>query len=218
MIFSENRYPPSDQVRGRAFSGSCSNARERRMPVSKINGVNINWRVVGDRGKDDHPWVVMTTGGRRGHDEFIPLAEKIAALRLSRHAARPPQYRRVRYLDRRRRGRRNHLDARHARAAVRAECAARFLLRLLGRRAHLDPVLSELPAGGARPVAAARHRRRFCRRAAAGTTTTASSSAPPRKAAWPRSAPWRRGRSGSPPIRATATIWQNSRRDNSSTC
>ena len=44
------------------------------MPVSKINGVNINWRTVGDRG----PWLVMTTGGRRGHDEFIPLAEKIA--------------------------------------------------------------------------------------------------------------------------------------------
>jgi len=43
------------------------------MPVSKINGVNINWRVIGDRG----PWVAMTTGGRRGHDEFIPLAEKI---------------------------------------------------------------------------------------------------------------------------------------------
>ena len=45
------------------------------MPVSKINGVNINWRIVGDRG----PWVVLTTGGRRGHDEFVPLAEKIAA-------------------------------------------------------------------------------------------------------------------------------------------
>jgi pimeloyl-ACP methyl ester carboxylesterase len=44
------------------------------MPVSKINGVNINWRVIGDRG----PWIMMTTGGRRGHDEFIPLAEKIA--------------------------------------------------------------------------------------------------------------------------------------------
>jgi pimeloyl-ACP methyl ester carboxylesterase len=44
------------------------------MPVSKINGVNINWRIVGDRG----PWVVLTTGGRRGHDEFIPLAEKLA--------------------------------------------------------------------------------------------------------------------------------------------
>ena len=48
------------------------------MPVSKINGVNINWRTVGDRGNDAHPWLVMTTGGRRGHDEFIPLAEKIA--------------------------------------------------------------------------------------------------------------------------------------------
>jgi pimeloyl-ACP methyl ester carboxylesterase len=44
------------------------------MPVSRINGVNINWRVVGD----DGPWVVMTTGGRRGYDEFIPLAEKVA--------------------------------------------------------------------------------------------------------------------------------------------
>jgi pimeloyl-ACP methyl ester carboxylesterase len=44
------------------------------MPVSRINGVNISWRVVGDFG----PWVVMTTGGRRGHDEFIPLAEKVA--------------------------------------------------------------------------------------------------------------------------------------------
>lgn len=45
------------------------------MPVSTIRGVKINWQVVGD----DGPWVVMTTGGRRGHDEFIPLAEKIAA-------------------------------------------------------------------------------------------------------------------------------------------
>jgi pimeloyl-ACP methyl ester carboxylesterase len=44
------------------------------MPVSRINGVNINWRVVGDHG----PWVAMTTGGRRGYHEFIPLAEKIA--------------------------------------------------------------------------------------------------------------------------------------------
>jgi pimeloyl-ACP methyl ester carboxylesterase len=44
------------------------------MPVSKINGVNINWQVIGDRG----PWVCMTTGGRRGHEEFIPLAEKLA--------------------------------------------------------------------------------------------------------------------------------------------
>jgi pimeloyl-ACP methyl ester carboxylesterase len=49
------------------------------MPVSKINGVNINWRAVGERGPNDrNPWLVMTTGGRRGHDEFVPLAEKIA--------------------------------------------------------------------------------------------------------------------------------------------
>ena len=44
------------------------------MPISKINGVNINWQVIGDRG----PWVMATTGGRRGHDEFIPMAQKIA--------------------------------------------------------------------------------------------------------------------------------------------
>jgi pimeloyl-ACP methyl ester carboxylesterase len=44
------------------------------MPVSKINGFNINWQVVGDSG----PWVMATTGGRRGYDEFIPMAQKIA--------------------------------------------------------------------------------------------------------------------------------------------
>src|SRR5580693_3775034 len=44
------------------------------MPVTRINGININWQVVGDSG----PWVMATTGGRRGHDEFIPMAQKIA--------------------------------------------------------------------------------------------------------------------------------------------
>ena len=44
------------------------------MPVSNIRGVNINWQVVGERG----PWLMATTGGRRGHDEFIPMAQKIA--------------------------------------------------------------------------------------------------------------------------------------------
>jgi pimeloyl-ACP methyl ester carboxylesterase len=44
------------------------------MPITKINGFNINWQVIGDRG----PWVMATTGGRRGHDEFIPMAHKIA--------------------------------------------------------------------------------------------------------------------------------------------
>jgi pimeloyl-ACP methyl ester carboxylesterase len=44
------------------------------MPLTKINGVNINWQVIGDRG----PWVMATTGGRRGYDEFVPMAQKIA--------------------------------------------------------------------------------------------------------------------------------------------
>lgn len=44
------------------------------MPVSQIRGVNVNWQVIGERG----PWVMATTGGRRGHHEFIPLAQKIA--------------------------------------------------------------------------------------------------------------------------------------------
>lgn len=45
------------------------------MPVSNIRGVNINWQTIGDSG----PWVVMTSGGRRSYQEFIPLAERIAA-------------------------------------------------------------------------------------------------------------------------------------------
>jgi pimeloyl-ACP methyl ester carboxylesterase len=45
------------------------------MPTSKIRGVNINWQVIGDRGR----WIMLTTGGRRGQDEFIPLARKLAA-------------------------------------------------------------------------------------------------------------------------------------------
>jgi pimeloyl-ACP methyl ester carboxylesterase len=44
------------------------------MPLTKINGVNINWQVIGERG----PWVMATTGGRRGYDEFVPMAQKIA--------------------------------------------------------------------------------------------------------------------------------------------
>ena len=46
------------------------------MPVTNIRGVNINWQVIGETG----PWIMLTTGGRRGHDEFIPLAERLAAL------------------------------------------------------------------------------------------------------------------------------------------
>jgi len=44
------------------------------MPVAKVHGVNIFYQVIGDRG----PWAALITGGRRGHDEFVPLATKLA--------------------------------------------------------------------------------------------------------------------------------------------
>ena len=44
------------------------------MPVSKVNGANIFYQIIGDHG----PWVALITGGRRGHDEFVPLATKLA--------------------------------------------------------------------------------------------------------------------------------------------
>ena len=44
------------------------------MPVAKVRGVNIFYQVIGDHG----PWVALITGGRRGHDEFIPLAQKLS--------------------------------------------------------------------------------------------------------------------------------------------
>jgi pimeloyl-ACP methyl ester carboxylesterase len=45
------------------------------LPTSQIHGVGIHYRVLGERG----PWVALTTGGRRGHQEFVSLAAKIAA-------------------------------------------------------------------------------------------------------------------------------------------
>lgn len=44
------------------------------MPTAKIRGLNILYQVIGARG----PWLALTTGGRRGHQEFVPLARKIA--------------------------------------------------------------------------------------------------------------------------------------------
>jgi len=46
------------------------------MPHTTIRGVSINWQIIGTSG----PYIMLTTGGRRGHDEFIPLAQKLAAL------------------------------------------------------------------------------------------------------------------------------------------
>ena len=44
------------------------------MPFIKIRDVNIHYRIFGETG----PWVVLITGGRRGFNEFILFAEKIA--------------------------------------------------------------------------------------------------------------------------------------------
>jgi len=44
------------------------------MPFAQVRGVNIYYQVIGDRG----PAVALITGGRRGHDEFVPLAQKLA--------------------------------------------------------------------------------------------------------------------------------------------
>jgi len=45
------------------------------MPTATIRGVGIRYEVIGQEG----PWLTLTTGGRRGHQEFLPLARRIAA-------------------------------------------------------------------------------------------------------------------------------------------
>ena len=45
------------------------------MPIAHIRGVNLRYEIIGS----DGPVVTLLTGGRRGYDEFIPLAEKVAA-------------------------------------------------------------------------------------------------------------------------------------------
>ena len=45
------------------------------MPFASVRGVRIRFEVLGERG----PWLALVTGGRRGYDEFVPLARKIAA-------------------------------------------------------------------------------------------------------------------------------------------
>ena len=45
------------------------------MPTMRIRDVNINFTVVGEKG----PWVVLMTGGRRGFNEFVALAGKLAS-------------------------------------------------------------------------------------------------------------------------------------------
>ena len=45
------------------------------MPIAQVCGVNIRYAIYGEKG----PMVALITGGRRGHDEFVPLAKKVAA-------------------------------------------------------------------------------------------------------------------------------------------
>jgi pimeloyl-ACP methyl ester carboxylesterase len=45
------------------------------MPFLHIRDVRIHYRVFGDSG----PWLALITGGRRGFNEFVAFAEKIAA-------------------------------------------------------------------------------------------------------------------------------------------
>ncbi len=44
------------------------------MPTTRINGLSIYYQVFGN----DGPWLTLVTGGRRGHQEFAPLAARIA--------------------------------------------------------------------------------------------------------------------------------------------
>ena len=55
--------------------GSAGNEAPRNA-CYKIRGVNINWQVMGLAG----PWVMLAPGWRRGHDDFVPLAQKLAGL------------------------------------------------------------------------------------------------------------------------------------------
>jgi pimeloyl-ACP methyl ester carboxylesterase len=45
------------------------------MPFATVRGLDIRYEIVGDSG----PFVTLITGGRRGYDEFVPLASKLAA-------------------------------------------------------------------------------------------------------------------------------------------
>lgn len=45
------------------------------MPIVTVNGVNINYEILGDRG----PWIALSPGGRREMGNVRPLAEKMAA-------------------------------------------------------------------------------------------------------------------------------------------
>ena len=45
------------------------------MAFATVRGLRLRYEIVGDHG----PFVTLITGGRRGYDEFVPLAHKVAA-------------------------------------------------------------------------------------------------------------------------------------------
>ena len=45
------------------------------MPIAALNGTHIPFEVIGDQGD----WIALSPGGRRGMDELVPLATRIAA-------------------------------------------------------------------------------------------------------------------------------------------
>lgn len=45
------------------------------MPFASVRGTELHYRIIGETG----PWLALTPGGRRSFDEFVVLAEKIAA-------------------------------------------------------------------------------------------------------------------------------------------
>ena len=49
------------------------------MAIASIDGITINYEIIGEDGPNDHPWVALITGGRRGYEELVPLARRIAA-------------------------------------------------------------------------------------------------------------------------------------------
>jgi pimeloyl-ACP methyl ester carboxylesterase len=44
------------------------------MAEAQVRGVTLSYEIIGDRG----PWIALTPGSRRAHDEFIPIARLLA--------------------------------------------------------------------------------------------------------------------------------------------
>jgi pimeloyl-ACP methyl ester carboxylesterase len=44
------------------------------MPLARIRGLEINYRIVGDAGE----WIALSPGARHPYDDFVPLAERLA--------------------------------------------------------------------------------------------------------------------------------------------